>query len=165
MRGARILAAHPTGSPAKTNLSVHATAAGTTARESISRGRHRDQWIVRMSRSRRMGRFWWMFPSSISGRKDSRVNLTMTARFCRCSPLLRRGLRPALARAGRLRDSRQDAGATKKRMAMAEENGNGKNGNRVGLLERVKAGVKQDVQSLKTDMPAKAKEQIDLLKD
>src|SRR5207249_3982652 len=31
--------------------------------------------------------------------------------------------------------------------------------------ERVKAGVKQDVQSLKTDMPAKAKEQIDLLKD
>ncbi len=48
---------------------------------------------------------------------------------------------------------------------MAEENGNGKNGNRVGLLERVKAGVKQDVQSLKTDMPAKAKEQIDLLKD
>src|SRR5207248_3191117 len=34
-----------------------------------------------------------------------------------------------------------------------------------GLLERVKAGVKQDVQSLKTDMPAKAKEQIDLLKD
>src|SRR5213080_4210143 len=50
-------------------------------------------------------------------------------------------------------------------MAMAEENGNGKNGNRVGLLERVKAGVKQDVQSLKTDMPAKAKEQIDLLKD
>src|SRR6266568_9444071 len=50
-------------------------------------------------------------------------------------------------------------------MAMAEENGNGKNGNRVGLLERVKAGVKQDVQSLKPDMPAKAKEQIDLLKD
>src|SRR2546425_432318 len=50
-------------------------------------------------------------------------------------------------------------------MAMAEENGNGKNGNRVGRLERVKAGVKQDVQSLKTDMPAKAKEQIDLLKD
>src|SRR5438067_12236732 len=50
-------------------------------------------------------------------------------------------------------------------MAMAEENGNGKNGNRVGLLERVKAGAKQDVKSLKTDMPAKAKEQIDLLKD
>src|SRR2546429_7426697 len=49
-------------------------------------------------------------------------------------------------------------------MAMAEENGNGKNGNRVGLLERVKAGVKQDVQSLKTDMPAKAREQVELLK-
>ena len=48
---------------------------------------------------------------------------------------------------------------------MPEENGNGKNGNRVGLLERVKAGVKEDVQSLKTDMPAKAKEQIDGLKD
>ena len=37
--------------------------------------------------------------------------------------------------------------------------------NRVGLLERVKAGVKEDVQSLKTDMPAKAKEQIEGLKD
>jgi hypothetical protein len=40
---------------------------------------------------------------------------------------------------------------------MPEENGNGKNGKRVGLLERVKAGVKEDVQSFKTDMPAKAK--------
>ena len=40
---------------------------------------------------------------------------------------------------------------------MPEENGNGNNGKRVGLLERVKAGVKEDVQSLKTDMPAKAK--------
>ncbi len=48
---------------------------------------------------------------------------------------------------------------------MAEENRNGKNGNRVGLLQRVKAGVKEDVQSLKTDMPAKAKEQIEGLKD
>src|ERR1700734_846376 len=48
---------------------------------------------------------------------------------------------------------------------MPEENGNGKNGNRVGLLERGKAGVKEDVQSLQTDMPAKAKEQIEGLKD
>ena len=41
---------------------------------------------------------------------------------------------------------------------MAEENKNGGNGNgdRVGLLQRVKAGVKDDIQSLKTDMPAKA---------
>ena len=39
------------------------------------------------------------------------------------------------------------------------------NGKQVGLLERVKAGVKEDVQSLKTDMPAKAKEQIEGLKD
>ena len=45
---------------------------------------------------------------------------------------------------------------------MPEQNGNG---NRVGLLERVKASVKEAVQSLKTDIPAKAKEQIDLLKD
>ena len=49
---------------------------------------------------------------------------------------------------------------------MAEPtNGNGSNGNRVRLLERVKAGVKEDVTSLKTDIPAKAKEQVDLLKD
>src|SRR5260370_35804198 len=33
------------------------------------------------------------------------------------------------------------------------------------IMERVAAGVKADVQSLKTDLPAKAKEQIDLLKD
>ena len=39
---------------------------------------------------------------------------------------------------------------------MPEENG--KNGKQVGLLEKVKAGIKEDVQSLKTDMPAKAKE-------
>src|SRR5207245_8855161 len=48
---------------------------------------------------------------------------------------------------------------------MAEENQNGKNGNRVGLLERVKAGGKEDVNSLKTDLPAKAKEQLEHLKD
>ena len=48
---------------------------------------------------------------------------------------------------------------------MAEENSNGKNGNRVGLLQRVKAGVQEDVQSLKTDMPAKVKEQVEGLKD
>ena len=50
---------------------------------------------------------------------------------------------------------------------MAEENKNGSNGNgaRVGLLQRVKAGVKEDIQSIKTDMPAKAKEPIEGLKD
>ena len=48
---------------------------------------------------------------------------------------------------------------------MPEENGIGNNGKRVSLVERVKAGVKEDVQSLKTDMPAKAKEQIEGLKD
>src|SRR5581483_7824371 len=44
-------------------------------------------------------------------------------------------------------------------------NGSNGNGVRVGLLERVKAGVKEDVTSLKTDIPTKAKEQIDHLKD
>ena len=48
---------------------------------------------------------------------------------------------------------------------MAEENQNGKNGNRVSLLQKVKAGMKEDVQSLKTDLPAKAKDQIEGLKD
>jgi quinol-cytochrome oxidoreductase complex cytochrome b subunit len=49
---------------------------------------------------------------------------------------------------------------------MAEENkgnGNGKNGKSTGLLERVTAGVKEDLQSLKTDLPAKAKEQVEIL--
>ena len=45
----------------------------------------------------------------------------------------------------------------------AEENG--KNGKQTGLLEKVTAGIKDDLQSLKTDMPAKAKEQIEGLKD
>src|SRR6266566_686446 len=45
-----------------------------------------------------------------------------------------------------------------------ENNRNGKNG-RVGLLERVKSNVKEDVQALKTDIPAKAKDQIEGLKD
>src|SRR5579872_1497252 len=41
---------------------------------------------------------------------------------------------------------------------------NGKNG-KVGLVERVTTGVKDDIQALKTDIPAKAKEQIEGLKD
>ena len=48
---------------------------------------------------------------------------------------------------------------------MPEENGNRTNGKQVGLLEKVKAGIKEDVQSLKADLPAKAKEQIEGLKD
>jgi len=43
--------------------------------------------------------------------------------------------------------------------------GNGKNGGKVGLLEKVTTGVKDDIQALKTDIPTKAKEQIDGLKD
>ena len=35
----------------------------------------------------------------------------------------------------------------------------------VGLLESVTSGIKEDLQSLKTDLPAKAKEQIEGLKD
>src|SRR5216684_3252400 len=41
---------------------------------------------------------------------------------------------------------------------------NGKNGKSVGLVERVAAGVKEDLATLKTDMPAKAKEQVEILK-
>src|SRR5260370_32678971 len=49
--------------------------------------------------------------------------------------------------------------------AMPEEKkGNGKNGKSVGLVDRLKAGVKEDLASLKTDLPAKAKEQVELLK-
>ena len=44
---------------------------------------------------------------------------------------------------------------------MPEENGNGTNGKQVGLLDKVKTGIKEDVQSIKTDLPAKAKEQIE----
>ncbi len=36
--------------------------------------------------------------------------------------------------------------------------GNGKNGGRVGILEKVTTNVKEDIQALKTDIPTKAKE-------
>src|SRR5258708_12561496 len=45
-----------------------------------------------------------------------------------------------------------------------EKTPNGNNGKSVGLVERLKAGVKEDLESLKTDLPAKAKEQVELLK-
>ena len=47
---------------------------------------------------------------------------------------------------------------------MPEENGNGKNGKTTGLLERLKSALQEDVQSFKTDLPAKAKEQVEGLK-
>src|SRR5712692_10483655 len=45
-----------------------------------------------------------------------------------------------------------------------EKDPNGKNGKSVGLVDRIKTGVKEDLESLKTDFPAKAKEQVELLK-
>ena len=49
---------------------------------------------------------------------------------------------------------------------MADENNpNGKNGAKMACLKQVTAGVKEDIQALKTDIPAKAKEQIEGLKD
>src|SRR6266478_93601 len=41
---------------------------------------------------------------------------------------------------------------------------NGKNGKSVGLVHRIKSGVREDIESLKTDLPAKAREQIDSLR-
>src|SRR5438067_2530024 len=41
---------------------------------------------------------------------------------------------------------------------------NGKNDKSVGLVERLKAGVKEDLESLRTDLRAKAREQVELLK-
>src|ERR1700757_2907024 len=43
--------------------------------------------------------------------------------------------------------------------------GTGKNGGKVGILEKVTTGVKNEIQALKTDIPTKAKEQIEGLKD
>ena len=48
---------------------------------------------------------------------------------------------------------------------MPEETQNGKNGGKVGLVDRVKGQITGDVESLKTEMPAKVKEQIEGLKD
>ena len=45
-----------------------------------------------------------------------------------------------------------------------EKNANSKNGKSLGLIERVTTGVKEDIDSLKTDLPAKAKEQVEALK-
>src|SRR5262249_55039199 len=38
------------------------------------------------------------------------------------------------------------------------------NGNALGLMERIKSGLKELFASLKTDLPAKAKEQVETLK-
>src|SRR5258708_9560634 len=40
---------------------------------------------------------------------------------------------------------------------------NGKNGKSVGLVERLKAGVREALESHKRDLPAKAKEQVEIL--
>src|SRR5258708_16437135 len=42
-----------------------------------------------------------------------------------------------------------------------EKNANGKNGKSVGIVDR----IKEDLKSLKTDLPAKAKEQVEGLKN
>src|SRR3974390_3838704 len=49
--------------------------------------------------------------------------------------------------------------------ASSPGSGNGKSGGKVGLLEKVTTTVKEDVQALKTDIPTKAQEQIDGLKN
>src|SRR5258707_4683523 len=41
-----------------------------------------------------------------------------------------------------------------------DKNSNGKNGKSVGLVDRIKSGVREDTESIKPDLPAKAKEQI-----
>jgi hypothetical protein len=72
-------------------------------------------------------------------------------------------------RLGGIRQMRQRQMRQGKETRMAEENNstdkNGKNGKTTGILERAATGVKADFESIKTDLPAKAKEQVDLLKD
>src|SRR5271163_1323865 len=45
-----------------------------------------------------------------------------------------------------------------------DTNSNGKNGKATGLVDAIKTGVKEDLESLKTDLPAKAKESFETLK-
>ena len=45
-----------------------------------------------------------------------------------------------------------------------DANSNGKNGKSTGLVDTIKTGVKEDIESLKTDLPAKAKESLETLK-
>ncbi len=85
-----------------------------------------------------------------------------------------RALLPA-ARARRPHESRRMPALTETTHMADEKNPNGGNGDgtgrtngksgKVGLVERVTSGVKQDIQALKTDIPTKAKEQIEGLKD
>ncbi len=46
-----------------------------------------------------------------------------------------------------------------------DANSNGKNGKSTGLVDTIKTGVKEDLESLKTDLPAKAKESLETLKN
>src|SRR6266566_4031158 len=75
-----------------------------------------------------------MFPVFINGQKVRQATSTILGRSYR-------------------RDSMSD-----------DKNSNGKNGKSVGLVDRIKSGVREDIESLKTDLPAKAKEQIDSLR-
>src|SRR6059036_2538277 len=75
-----------------------------------------------------------MFPVFINGQKVRQATSTILGRSYR-------------------RDSMSD-----------DKNSNGKNGKSVGLVDRIKSGVREDIESLKTDLPAKAKEQVEILK-
>ena len=41
-----------------------------------------------------------------------------------------------------------------------EKNSNGKNGKSTGLVDAIKTGVKEDLESLKTDLPAKDRKSV-----
>src|SRR5438128_1975984 len=72
-----------------------------------------------------------MFPVFINGQKVRQATSTILGRSYR-------------------RDSMSD-----------DKHSNSKNGQSVGLVDRIKSGVRDDIESLKTDLPAKAKEQIE----
>src|SRR6266403_776628 len=105
-----------------------------------------------------MARSSWTLPGSISGPRDNQAASVIRDRTCRCNWSALEAFR------GWERNRNSSSRHRTGEQTMPEEKTpNGKNGKSAGLVERLKAGVKEDLESLKTDLPAKAKEQVDLL--
>src|SRR5437588_5186527 len=158
-RAARISAARLIGKPAKTSSSAPATAAATTAKGSTLKGPRRAPWIARTWSWRQTAKLSWTPPGSINGPRDNPATSAIRDRICRCNW----ERRESVPRAGRNSNS-SSRYRTGEQTMPEEKTPNGKNGKSAGLVERLKAGVKEDLESLKTELPAKAKEQVEILK-
>src|SRR5215472_2202192 len=87
MHAVRISAAPRIGRPAKTNSSVPATAAATTAKGSTSRVRRRARWIGLTFKWRPTDRSLWILRACIPGPRDNRAISMIPDHIWQCSDM------------------------------------------------------------------------------